>query len=255
MSDIPPPPPPPPPPGNLTPPPGYVAYGGPGTMGNNVQKIGGIAKALGTLMMVQIPMSVLSALLGWQLAGKAADFAAGAISEDEFTSASRNLLTTLTSLLFLPIAILTIIWMQRMAANVKAIGRPGLRWSPNWAIFGWFVPPCIIYAIPWLMFSELWRASDPDVPANDPSWKQRPISPLVHAWWVLYGLMPLLGFVSAAGVLSQIGTNDMVDYAEQLDTYKWMNLGLGLVSACAAVVYLMLVRQLSARHMATTNEA
>lgn len=223
-------------------------------MGNNVQKIGGIAKALGTLMMVQIPMSVLSALLGWQLAGKAADFAAGAISEDEFTSASRNLLTTLTSLLFLPIAILTIIWMQRMAANVKAIGRPGLRWSPNWAIFGWFVPPCIIYAIPWLMFSELWRASDPDVPANDPSWKQRPISPLVHAWWVLYGLMPLLGFVSAAGVLSQIGTNDMVDYAEQLDTYKWMNLGLGLVSACAAVVYLMLVRQLSARHMATTNE-
>lgn len=224
-------------------------------MGNNVQKIGGIAKALSTLMMVQIPMSVLSALLGWQLAGKAADFAAGAISEDEFTSASRNLLTTLTSLLFLPIAILTIIWMQRMAANVKAIGRPGLRWSPNWAIFGWFVPPCIIYAIPWLMFSELWRASDPDVPANDPSWKQRPISPLVHAWWVLYGLMPLLGFVSAAGVLSQIGTNDMVDYAEQLDTYKWMNLGLGLVSACAAVVYLMLVRQLSARHMATTNEA
>ncbi len=223
-------------------------------MGNNVQKIGGIAKALGTLMMVQIPMSVLSALLGWQLAGKAADFAAGAISEDEFTSASRNLLTTLTSLLFLPIAILTIIWMQRMAANVKAIGRPGLRWSPNWAIFGWFVPPCIIYAIPWLMFSELWRASDPDVPANDPSWKQRPISPLVHAWWVLYGLMPLLGVVSAAGVLSQIGTNDMVDYAEQLDTYKWMNLGLGLVSACAAVVYLMLVRQLSARHMATTNE-
>lgn len=254
MSDMPPPPPP-PPPGGLTPPPGYVAYGGPGTMGSGVQKIAGVAKALGTLMTIQIPLSLISALLGWQMAGKAADFVAGRISEDDFTSSSRNLLTTLTSLLFLPIAVLTIIWMQRMAANLKAIGRVGLRWSPNWAIFGWFVPPCIIYAIPWLMFTELWRASDPGAMAGDDSWKRGPVSPLVHVWWVLYGLAPLLGFVSAASLFAQIGTSDMLDYAEQLEKYKWMNLGLGLVSAGAAVVYLLLVRQLSARHMAATNES
>ena len=254
MSDMPPPPPP-PPPGGLTPPPGYVAYGGPGTMGSGVQKIAGVAKALGTLMTIQIPLSLISALLGWQMAGKAADFVAGKISEDDFTSSSRNLLTTLTSLLFLPIAVLTIIWMQRMAANLKAIGRVGLRWSPNWAIFGWFVPPCIIYAIPWLMFTELWRASDPGAMAGDDSWKRGPVSPLVHVWWVLYGLAPLLGFVSAASLFAQIGTSDMLDYAEQLEKYKWMNLGLGLVSAGAAVVYLLLVRQLSARHMAATNES
>jgi len=224
-------------------------------MGSGVQKIAGVAKALGTLMTIQIPLSLISALLGWQMAGKAADFVAGKISEDDFTSSSRNLLTTLTSLLFLPIAVLTIIWMQRMAANLKAIGRVGLRWSPNWAIFGWFVPPCIIYAIPWLMFTELWRASDPGAMAGDDSWKRGPVSPLVHVWWVLYGLAPLLGFVSAASLFAQIGTSDMLDYAEQLEKYKWMNLGLGLVSAGAAVVYLLLVRQLSARHMAATNES
>jgi len=224
-------------------------------MGSGVQKIAGVAKALGTLMTIQIPLSLISALLGWQMAGKAADFVAGRISEDDFTSSSRNLLTTLTSLLFLPIAVLTIIWMQRMAANLKAIGRVGLRWSPNWAIFGWFVPPCIIYAIPWLMFTELWRASDPGAMAGDDSWKRGPVSPLVHVWWVLYGLAPLLGFVSAASLFAQIGTSDMLDYAEQLEKYKWMNLGLGLVSAGAAVVYLLLVRQLSARHMAATNES
>ena len=56
------------------------------------------------------------------------------------------------------------IWMFKMAKNVRALGRQGLRYAPGWAIGGWFVPPCVLYVVPWLMFRELWKASDPEPP-------------------------------------------------------------------------------------------
>ena len=71
----------------------------------------------------------------------------------------RRTLGSLVGLLVIPIAVLTIIWMFRMAGNLRQLGRTGATWAPGWAIGGWFCPPCAIYAIPWLMFRELWRGS------------------------------------------------------------------------------------------------
>ena len=67
-----------------------------------------------------------------------------------------------------------------MAANLRKLGRPGQTWAPGWGIASWFVPPCFVYAVPWLMFKELWRGSDPGVPPGDPSWKQRPVPATDH---------------------------------------------------------------------------
>jgi hypothetical protein len=254
MTDMPPPPPP------TGPPPGYVAYGDAGSVNRSVQRIGGLAKALWILLAIYVPLSVLNIVATVQVSHKAEQFADGRISKDSFASVSRFNIGSVAGYLVVPIAVLTIVWMFRMAQNVRAMGRPGLKFSPGWAIGGWFTPPCIVYAVPWLMFRELWRASDPDVGPGDPSWRQQKVPALVNLWWVCYGLVPLFGIFSAAGIVSQLRNTDdsdarLRDLADQLHRYLPLNLAIAAVGTLSGVVYLLLVRRLSDRHMRATREA
>lgn len=248
MSDLPPPP---PPPGEFTSPPSYT--GNPLT-DSRVQSIGSLSKAPWILAAVEVPLQLIATVLAWRLSSKAGDFVAGTITEEQFKKAAQSPLTTLAGLLFLPIAVLTIMWMFRMASNLRAIGRTGMVWSPLWAIFGWLVPPCVVYAVPWLMFGELWRASDPSSAPHDESWKRTRITPLVHAWWVLYGLLPLVGLVTSANLLRQFQQNDLIEVARQQQDNVLLNVLLGLGTVAAAAVFCLFVRQLSDRHMRTTRE-
>lgn len=254
MSELPPPPPPGPhgPPG---PPPGYVAYGTPQATIAAASPVGGIGKALGILLMISAPLQALSVVGTLQLSGKARDYLDGTISENEFRDATTLNIGSLSGLLVIPIAVLTMIWMYRMAQNLRVLGRHDATWSPGWAIGGWFCPPCAIYAIPWLMFRELWRGSDPTIAQGDPRWKTVPVPALVNLWWVLYGLVPLLGFVSAAGMFAQLGSGGNIDrIAERIDDFTMLNVVLGVIGIGTTVVYLMLVRQLTERHRQAIHE-
>jgi len=252
MSDTPPPPPPPPPPpGGLTPPP---AYNGSTEVGHGVLRIASLSRVLWILMAVEAGLQLISTYLSWQLSGKAADFVAGTITEEQFKSAAQSPLTSMAGLLFLPIAALTIFWMFRMASNLRAINRVGLRWAPMWAILGWLLPPCIIFVLPWLILGELWRASDPDAAPYDESWKRGRTTPLIHAWWVLYGLLPLVGIATSASMFRQFQQDDLLEFAQQQQQHTGLNIFLGLGTTAAAAVFGLLVRQLSDRHMRTTRE-
>ncbi len=250
MTDLPPPPPP-----NLAPPPGYVAYGGPNSAGGPFQRIRGISKALVVLMAIVVPAQIANVFSTIDTADDARKFLRGEISEADFTDAGGVSFGQLAGLLVIPVAVLTIIWMYRMAQNLRLLGRTDATWAPGWAIGGWFAPPCAIYAIPWLMFRELWKGSDPSVAPHDPTWKQGRVAPILNVWWVLYGLLPLVGFVSTANLVSQIrDTDDAEKLAENLDEFATLNTGLAVVSIVTAIVYLLLIRQLSERHMAATRE-
>ncbi|MCU1503244.1 MAG: hypothetical protein JWM12_2598 [Ilumatobacteraceae bacterium] len=253
MTDMPPPPP------AMGPPPGYVAYGDVGAVNRNVQRIGAVAKALWVLLLIYVPLSALNIVATVQLAHKAQQFADGEITKDNFANASRLNIGSIAGYLVVPIAVLTIIWMYRMANNVRALGRPGLRFAPGWAIGGWFTPPCVVYAVPWLMFRELWKASAPEIGPGDPSWRDERVPGIINLWWVCYGLVPLLGIFSAAGIVSQLrNTSDsdarLHDLADQLHKYLPLNLGIAVVGMLSGVVYALMVRQLSARHMRATRE-
>ncbi|MEO5900430.1 MAG: DUF4328 domain-containing protein [Ilumatobacteraceae bacterium] len=254
MSDMPPPPPP------TGPPPGYVAYGETGSVNRSMQRIGGLAKALWILLLIYVPLSVLNIVATVQVSHKAKQFADGEISKDSFARVSRVNIGSVAGYLVVPIAVLTILWMFRMAQNVRSLGRPGLKFSPGWAIGGWFTPPCIVYAVPWLMFRELWKASDPEIGPGDPSWREQRVPLLVNLWWVCYGLVPLLGIFSAAGIVSQLRNTDdsdarLRDLAGQLHKYLPLNLAIATVGMLSGIVYLLMVRQLSDRHMRATREA
>ena len=251
MTDLPPPPPP-----NLGPPPGYIAYGGAGAVPQGAQSIGGLTKALVVLLIIMIPLQILVVIGTININEKAKDFLNGVISRSEFEDATQANVGTFAGLLIIPVAVLTIIWMYRMASNLRVLGRHGATWAPGWAIGGWFVPPCVLYVVPWLMFKELWRGSDPDVGYGDPSWKQGRVAPIVTIWWVMYGLLPLVGILTAASIFSQFsaGGADIDDLAEQYDKWATVNVGMAVIGIGTTAVYLMLVRQLSARHMRATRE-
>jgi Domain of unknown function (DUF4328) len=236
----------------MTPPPAYT-----GTTGNDrqpFQRVGSIARGIGILLMIFVPLQLIGILGLFQLRDKAEQFLRGDISERTFNDATRTNIGSFAGVLVIPIAVMTMILMYRMAKNLQLLGRGDATWSPGWAIGGWFCPPCAVYAIPWLMFRELWKGSDPALAPGDTTWKSRPVPMLFNVWWVLYGLVPLLGLVTSAGVVSNISNVDTTDLAERVDDFLVVNVALAFVSAIAGVVYLVMIRQLAARHMQATGE-
>jgi hypothetical protein len=242
----------------MSPPPGYIAYGDVGAPGGGgFAAIGGMSKALWILLAIYVPLSIWGIFSTAQQADKARQFLRKEISESTFKNGTGFGGGNIAGVFVIPIAVITIVWMFRMASNLRVLRRSGQRFAPGWAIGGWFTPPCIVYAVPWLMFRELWKGSDPKYPAGDPNWNQAPVSPLVNVWWVLYGLVPLVGLFSSAGLIAQFrnGNANAQDLADRLDKYIALDIGLAVVGVISAVVYLVLVRQLSARHMQATGEA
>ncbi|HXF57452.1 MAG TPA: DUF4328 domain-containing protein [Actinomycetota bacterium] len=83
-----------------------------------------------------------------------------------------------------------LLWQHRAHANLWALGVPGLRFSPGWAVGWWFVPLANL-VMPYLAVRELRRAStarSPRAPTEDAPWPS-PRGPgprgfpLVPLWW------------------------------------------------------------------------
>jgi hypothetical protein len=115
-----------------------------------------------------------------------------------------------------------------------------------------------VYAVPWLIFKELWRGSDPANVPNDPSWKQRPVSPLVHLWWVLYGFVPIIGTVLTAGSsfanLRGVASNTAVDVAKLYTNNFALQFTVSILTVVGTVVFGLLVQNLTRRQRALTGE-
>jgi hypothetical protein len=251
MSSMPPPPPPP-----MSPPPGYAGYGGPLAFNGGYKGIGSISRAMVVLLWIYLPLQLLSVFDQIRLSRQARRFLDGTITEQSFRDSVQVNASSVVGLMVIPIAVMTMIWMFRMSANLRTMGRHGQTWGPGWGIASWFVPPCVIYAVPWLMFKELWKGSDPACEPSDTAWKNGRVSPLVNVWWVMYGLVPLLGFFSAAGVAGQVGTGmTMRTLAERFRDYGVANIFFTVVGMVTTYVYIRLIRELSARHMQSTREA
>lgn len=265
MSDIPPPPggrhpdPPPPPPPNLSPPPGYTAYDNAPTS-RQLARIGGLATATTILVGIVGVAAVLAALLSAGSRDAARDFLAGDISENEFLESylAVGMLGLVQLAATIAAFVLTVILMYRLAANHRALGRSGT-WGPGWAIGGWFLPPLVLYIIPFLMFRELWKASEPDTRIEGDRWKQNPVSPIVSIWWVLYGLLPiaLIPFQGAGGVGGGGGglASTTEALAESIEDQYAITLVGGVGTLAAAVAFIVMIRQLATRHRRLTGES
>lgn len=253
--------PPPPPPPGLTAPPGYVAYQNAPTPTGQLKRVGGLAKWAMIATAVTGVLSAVSAIVLAPVLGQASDFLDGEISEDQFNDAylSSQLLSTLQTAVGLAAGVLTILWLYRIAANVRVYSRR-TTFSPVFAIVGWFLPP-FLYVLPLLVIREVWKASDPDVPVGDEGWRGAQVNPLLYVWFALYGVIPaiLTGLVFFRtlesvfdGGITNSGNAELT--AETLRSAGQFTVASGIITIVAALVWVILVKQLTARHIALTGE-
>ena len=214
-----------------------------------------LARSMKVLLFGAMGVSVMTLPVSLETARRARAYLADPGQESRFLAAAgtQNLLTSLTIGLTVPIGVLTMIWMLRMARNHQTMGRYHPNWAPGWAIGGWFCPP-VLQVIPWLMLRELWKASDPQCAPFDDSWRKRPVSPITTVWWVLYGLAPILGLVLTFRRLNLGTTFDQRSVARVLDAPASLTITTSLISLAAAAAFLTLVHQLSARHRKLVGE-
>jgi hypothetical protein len=91
------------------------------------------------------------------------------------------------------------VWAHRASSNLFGLGRYGMRFSPGWCA-GWFFVPFANLVMPPQVMSELWKASDPELPQG--SWFSSKGTGLIALWWATY-------LISGVGAWSAFFTKDM----------------------------------------------
>lgn len=243
----------------MSPPPGYVAYGGYGSVQGNFQRIGGLTKWLVALLGITLVVQVVTLLVQFTLRDAARDFLDDSISSSQFDDKLGLYLgvALLAAAISISQAVILIIWTYRLAKNHAVLGRQPQAFSAGKTIAVNLLGGCTLGILNFFMWRELWRASDPETAPGDPSWKQRAVSPLVglNLGLSLAGIaagvsLGLSG--SVGGVRTTVSTKDL---AENLDDKLLFIAASGLLSLAASAVFIVFVRQLSARHMRATRES
>jgi hypothetical protein len=218
-----------------------------------LKRVGGIGRAAFILVGLAAVFAALTVIVSQTVTDEADAYLEGATSSEDFMAsiAPYLLLTLVQGAIVIASMVLVMIWMFRLAANHRALHR-GATWGPGWAIGGWFLPP-LLYIIPTLMFRELWKASDPDVPIGG-DWKSRPASPLITAWFLAYSLIPIgLMFAQTDTVLSGLdGSED--ELANQIAGDQGIVIASTAVTIVAAAIFIAFARALNDRHRRLTGE-
>ena len=198
-------------------------------------------------------LALIAVLAAQGVRDDAQAFLDGETTNDEFLEAiAPYVLVSFVQLIaIVASAVLVIIWMYRIAANHRALHRTGT-WGPGWAIGGWFLPP-LLYIIPFLMFRELWKASDPSVRTGG-DWRSGSVSNVVTAWFVLYSVVPIvLLFAQTDDTLTSLGADER-DLAETLSETQGSTILSAVVAAAGAIAFIVMARQLTERHRRLTGE-
>jgi hypothetical protein len=182
------------------------------------------------------------------------DFLADRIDEDEFSSevAGNAFSGLIVGAAGVALAVLSIVWLYRVVRNHVALGRQ-VRWSPGWAIGGWFLPP-VVYVIPFLVLRESWQASDPAAPAGSTTWRRSAESPALWAWFLLYSVAPVVFIAIGVSQFATLG-GDADDLAEYYADNQGLLIVQSAIGVLGCVAWFLVVRGLTARHAALTGEA
>ncbi len=221
-----------------------------------LRRIRGLSTAVVVLVAAAVLGTVAATILSFGAASDAEDFLDGSISQSDFESAigPLNAAQLITGVATLAAGIVTIIWLYRIASNVRAFGRK-TTFHPLFAIFGWFLPPFVLYIVPFLMCRELWKASTPDVAEHD-EWKRSGENPVLWTWFLTYGLLPVVVLAFQANSLAGgLGTGDVDALAETIEDFGTLGVLAGVLTVIAGGAWIIFVRTLTDRHTALTRES
>jgi hypothetical protein len=218
-----------------------------------LQRVTSVARAMTILISIAAVAPVFELAMRPTVVDDADRFLAGETSTTDFTQAVVGYVavSAIAGLFTIAAAIVTMIWMHRIAKNHRTLHRGGT-WGPGWGIGGWFAPP-LVWVIPTLMLSEMWKASDPAV-AIGGDWRRGKASPLPWVWFVLWGVVPLVTLALGAGDLAkQFGASEET-LAETITGSPAADIASAAVSILAAAVFIVFARRLTDRHRRLTGE-
>lgn len=241
----------------MTPPPGYVPYGGAGAF-SPFSRIRGVAKALVILQIATAVATLVLLLVQVSLVGKADDYLADTISAREFEDAAGPLLLliVLSGLVAIAALVLLIVWSYRIAGNLQKLGRAPFTWKPGLTIVVWLLGGCTLNIINMLMLGEHWRGSDPEMPPHRAGWRDRPQSPLIGVWFALGIAQIVVGVASGVNSFGGVGLgNNTESIAESLSDRLPLVIASSLLSLAATAVLIVIIRQLTARHLLAIRES
>jgi hypothetical protein len=145
---------------------------------------------LGRAVQVLLAVSALAAVAAFLAGARAFRVLArvesrGAIDVDTIESAELLHATAgaVELLLVLATGVLFIVWLYRAHSNLRAFGAAGLRFTPGWAIGGWFVP-FLNLVRPMQVVNEIWSASGSEWTAGTAEWKRHAAPTWLQLWWV-----------------------------------------------------------------------
>jgi Domain of unknown function (DUF4328) len=89
-------------------------------------------------------------------------------------------------IVFLITVVLFLAWFYRCYANIEALGAQWPRYGKGWAVGGWFVPILNVWR-PKQIANDIWRASDPSLPADvGTGWRGAHVPAFLLVWWLAY---------------------------------------------------------------------
>lgn len=141
---------------------------------------------------------------------------------------------------YLACTIAFLIWYGRAYRNVERLGARGLRWGKRWAIAYWFIPIANLFR-PKQVMNDIWRASDPDLPATAYGWQDNRVPQLVHWWWGLWILSSFVINFLIRGAFDQGNTPD------ELVSLTQRFIALDVVDVVPTILAILVVRATTAR--------
>jgi len=143
------------------------------------------ARVAVAVLFVAVVVCWLGAGIDWNNYQVRAHQAAGGLvgtPEERTATVLRKLLAGGQLALLVATAAAFIVWLQRCRTNLRALGARRMDYRTGWSVAA-FLVPVLHLVLPYLVVSEVWRASQPGV--RDPfAWKDERASLLVPAWWL-----------------------------------------------------------------------
>jgi hypothetical protein len=201
---------------------------------------------LGRAVQVLLAMSALAATAAFLAGARAFRVVTRVESRgwiDIDTVESAELLDAMTLavelLLVLATGVVFIVWLYRAHSNLRAFGATQLRFTPGWAIGGWFVP-FLNLARPMQVVNEIWSASGSEWTTGTAEWKRHPAPAWLKVWWGLWLTAWLIPWLVARGPDELTDTGGAIRDASALMLSR-------LVLVAAALVAVGLVEEIGAR--------
>jgi hypothetical protein len=140
-------------------------------------------------------------------------------------------------------AIAVMVWFKGAYDNAQPLGASGLRYTPGWAIGAWFIPVGNMF-IPKQIADDIWRSSDPALPADAGAhWKFKPVATVLHVWWTAWVVRWVLTVVGDGMASNALEQRDVETYRLSAAFIGVSDLGM----AAAGIAFLKVVAGVTAR--------